>query len=389
MTKYYNFLYLYFRKSLLTLMIVVSYGASASCDLIQKSISDTDKDLNGMSLSDLQHELEGAPTQRVPRPHFRPAVTTTEEFGVLSEERDLVGFDVLGKGHEKGVVVHGKTQEGGSFAARTDIGDVPQKYKNAAGEPVNQDALVAFRTPDGRTVFISLDGVGGHGGGEVASGWVAEHLANSAKDGKSIEEAVKEAPSGFAKAIRAEHAGTPTNAGTVLVSLELKGDVATFTNVGDTRAVVFRGNDIQFRTHEQSPYGALFDVHIEKRLAELKEAGIQGKAAETQAIKELENSDYFDSPGKNSIWGGVFAENYKKGYKVEPVKSSVKLEKGDWSVLASDGMWDNMRMHEVNQILQTSPTPEEATARLRAFVKDKVLTKGGKPDNISIIVYRH
>ncbi len=309
-----------------------------------------------------------------------PKVTPGGNLGVLRIGQDVRAFDIDGKLHKDVELAYGEIKNAGRYAAKTDLGDGP-KYFNAQGEDVNQDALVIFKTNDGRSIFVSLDGVGDHGGGEIASGRVAEYLVESAKSGKTIEEAIKGAPADLVKFLNEKYPKMNKDAGTTLVSMELKGNTATFSHAGDSRAVVFRGPEVAFHTIDQSPYGELMQQRVQ---AAMQATGSDSNASRTQALRQFEESHEFFYEYKNMINGGVMGNAG-----VSPTRHTMDLQKDDWVVLASDGMWDNLRMHEVNAILATTATPEEATARLRALVRNRVQSGDGKLDNVNIIVYKH
>lgn len=300
----------------------------------------------------------------------------------LSTDHPVNAYSYDGIGHQRSPLYRGQRSSGGHFAALTDYGD-KAKYVNEMDIPINQDALSIYKTSDGRDIFLSIDGIGGHGGGEVASARIAQFIQESTMKGQSVQEAILHAPDDLKQylKINAPHLLGEHSPGATMVAMEfIDKNSVKFHGVGDSRAVVFRNRQVLFRTKDQSAYGELMDKSVEK----IKRTRF---VSETQAIHEFEEGPGFNWAYKNQIDGAILAEMDE--YVPKPQVNGLKLEKNDWVVMASDGLWDVLRIHEVESILHAARTPEEATQKIREKVRLRVLSGRAHADNINIIVYQH
>lgn len=134
-----------------------------------------------------------------------------------------------------------------SFAAGTDPG---------RRRPTNQDQARATVLPGGRILLIVADGVGGMGGGEVASAETVEAVEASFRSeigtdpGAALRGAVV-AANDRVRALQREREDIPSMATTVVVAL-VDGGEAWVLSVGDSRAYVVGQSGARQLTEDHS-----------------------------------------------------------------------------------------------------------------------------------------
>jgi PPM family protein phosphatase len=125
------------------------------------------------------------------------------------------------------------------------------------GRENNEDAVLVARTGEGDHVWILAvaDGMGGHAGGEVASRLAVETLEQRFTGSPpsdlalDLKRAYREANDRIWAEGGAESVG---HMGTTLVTAIVRGSYLTIANVGDSRAYLVRGSQVQQLTQDHS-----------------------------------------------------------------------------------------------------------------------------------------
>jgi PPM family protein phosphatase len=223
------------------------------------------------------------------------------------------------------------------FATRTHPGRVHEDNEDAVG------------VDEARKIWFVADGMGGHAGGEVASGIVRETILRSVD--LSLPDAVAAAHRAVVAAASADD--RLTGMGSTVVALGLHGDQAEVVWVGDSRSYLWRAGTLKRVSRDHSMMEMLRDA------GELSEAQVQTHPQRHVVTQTLGHG--------------------------EPVASSVRVELrgNDWMILCSDGLHDELDDAELSTLLEESETPDDAVVRL----VDAALAKGGR-DNISVVVIR-
>ncbi|MCK5941865.1 MAG: serine/threonine-protein phosphatase [Planctomycetes bacterium] len=230
------------------------------------------------------------------------------------------------------------------------------------GEPC-EDAAGVLGWRDGAVAMVVADGVGGIPGGADAARQVVTAVAaawdGSASDGNELRATTMAAIEGANRALLERPGGAAT---TVLCALVAGGELRT-CHAGDSELLVVgqRGR-IKHRTVSHSPVGY---------------------AVEAGLLDASEGMVHEDRHLLSNCVGMA-------GMRVE-VASSIRLAPRDTVVLASDGLWDNLRLEEVVELVRKGPLIGAARqlaaaceARMQAAGDDRV----GKPDDLSILLYR-
>lgn len=223
--------------------------------------------------------------------------------------------------------------------------------------PLNEDALLH----DGeRSIFAVADGVGGAEAGEVASQTAIEVLDEAFRhqtDGADIEDlmelAIQRANASIHQMAQ-EHAKFSMMA-TTIVALHIKGNVATFGHVGDSRL------------YRLTPDGQL---HRETEDHSIVEEEVRaGRMTPEQAANH---------PSKNVISRALGAE---QGVEVD--MKTMEVEDGTEFLLCTDGITRHVSDNEIRQLMVVSNNLDELCDELKQRCYDR-----GAEDNLTVVAVR-
>ncbi len=228
----------------------------------------------------------------------------------------------------------------------------------------NEDSFTVLMPPAGSpqvsqgAMFIVADGMGGMGGGDVASKTAIEEIVKTFYDPSVTHDydplpRLRNALEAANVRVRetAQSVGLPrigaTGAGMILTST---GDAVVF-NIGDSRVYRARGSYIELLTRDQSV------------MASQLEAGLVSQE-EAKLSRNVNVTAFIGQP-----------------MPISPVYSRMQTQPGDVFIICSDGLWD---LVEPNEILKAVQSPaKEAASKLIALVRQR-----GAPDNVTVIIVR-
>ena len=217
----------------------------------------------------------------------------------------------------------------------------------------NEDALLVGEGED-ETLFVVADGIGGFEAGEVASSLAVDVLKDLQPD-EPFKAAIGEANRRIVAAGRGDE--KLSGMGTTVVAIRFGGTqrepVAEVAHVGDSRAYLMRGGDMNPITEDHS------------LVAELVRSG------------DLTRDQAAEHPQKNLITRALGADE-----EVDVDTAILPIEAGDRILLCSDGLSDMVSEAGISEILADSPDDPERAARV---LLSAALDAGGN-DNISIVV---
>jgi serine/threonine protein phosphatase PrpC len=223
--------------------------------------------------------------------------------------------------------------------------------------PLNEDA---FLHDPQRTIFAVADGVGGAEAGEVASQTAIEVLDEAFRhqtEGADIEDlmelAIQRANASIHQMAQ-EHARFSMMA-TTIVALHIKGDVATFGHVGDSRL------------YRLTPDGQL---HRETEDHSIVEEEVRaGRMTPEQAANH---------PSKNVISRALGAE---QGVEVD--MKTMEVEDGTEFLLCTDGITRHVSDNELRQLMVVSNNLDDLCSELKRRCYER-----GAEDNLTVIAVR-
>lgn len=237
----------------------------------------------------------------------------------------------------------------------TDVGLVRRENQDAYAVRVSEDS--------GHTICVVCDGMGGPGGGKLASSlavnaFIDSCLANLRQDmsWEQVKETAAFAVAAANTAVYERACAEPGlyGMGTTLVSAIIRDGQAVFNNVGDSRAYLVHDGAITRLTKDHSLVEHLVD---------------QGDITEEEARCH---------PHRNLITRAL-------GPDPEALSDSYEasLELGDWLLLCTDGLIGTVTDQEMAQELNADTDDNERLGRLLELAK-----KQGAPDNVTAVLLR-
>lgn len=214
----------------------------------------------------------------------------------------------------------------------------------------------AYRT-HGRLIVVA-DGMGGHEGGEIASGIAVEMVRQTWSNGTGdpsdlLIAALSNAHNAIQDYAR-EHPEL-TGMGTTCTAAAIIGDLLYYGHVGDTRLYLIRGGGIRRVTHDHSLVQRLVD---------------SGAITEEQAAEH---------PDKNVL---VSALGMHGAVSVDVPDAGVPLEPGDTLLICTDGLHGLVSDAEMLDAASQNE-PRQACQQLVQLARDR-----GGPDNITLQIVR-
>jgi serine/threonine protein phosphatase PrpC/sugar phosphate permease len=228
-------------------------------------------------------------------------------------------------------------------------------YQIDQGAPPAPAEASVLSTAGPGVLLMVCDGMGGAAAGEVASALAAETICRTLSENRAQPDLLA-ALAAANEAIyresrrRADARGMGTTATAALV----RDDHLLVAQVGDSRAYLFRGTDLQRLTRDQSLAAAMIDEGI----------------LSPEKLKDFRR--------KNVVLQALGVEEA-----VTPVVTKVDLEPRDAILLCSDGLHGQVDEEQILSILCRSDQPaEQVQALLRAALDT------GAPDNVTIVLAR-
>jgi protein phosphatase len=220
-------------------------------------------------------------------------------------------------------------------------------------EPDDDDAFRAR----GRLLVVA-DGMGGHEGGEIASGIAVETVRQTWSSGAGDPSELLIAALGKAHAAIQDYAREHpelAGMGTTCTAAALIGGLLYYGHVGDTRLYLIRGGAIRRVTHDHSLVQRLVDT---------------GVITEAQAA---------DHPDRNVL---VAALGMSGAVSVDVPDAAIPLEPGDTLLICTDGLHGLVSEPELADAA-TRSEPRQACRQLVQMARDR-----GGPDNITLQIVR-
>jgi PPM family protein phosphatase len=230
-------------------------------------------------------------------------------------------------------------------------------------ETPNEDAAGIFELSDGSAVVAVADGVGGHRGADQASALMLETLAVELEQ---VERGVCDMRTAILNALEVANRAVVAlgiGAGTTILIVELRERSMRTFHVGDSQALLTgpRGK-LKLVTTAHSPIGYALEA---------------GVLLEEEALRH---------EARHLLSNMIGLENMH----IE-VGSVMELAPRDTLVVASDGLFDNLRLDEIAQLARQG-TAIEACATLIEACRTRMAEDGplhpSKPDDLSVVLFR-
>ena len=213
--------------------------------------------------------------------------------------------------------------------------------------PQNQDSI---HMDDGQGLWVLADGMGGHEGGEIASAIACEEIPAAIADGKPLQEALRLAHRKILA--RGEQQPALRGLGTTVVVIHQRGHEYELAWSGDSRIYRWRNGRLQQLSEDHSIVARMLRAGL-----------ISDEQARTHPHQHV----------ISSCLGTTSGDGLEIGYKLET------WEKGDWLLLCSDGLTDELEDDAIAAILQQHSDLDAASQTLL----QSALDAGGR-DNVSV-----
>ena len=220
----------------------------------------------------------------------------------------------------------------------------------------NEDALGVFEGSDGHVCLVVADGVGGLANGHEASAFVVAKIKEwmSKENPPTLEEFIKKANDALMEKI--------PRAGTTISVVEVNGAALLSSHAGDsTTMVVGQKGRVKLKVDNHSPVGMSESL---------------GLIDEDQALHHPKRHYLNNMLGDPALW----VETHE-----------MTLAARDTVLLASDGLWDNLYISEVVDIIRAGKL-SDAALMLANAATSRMDTPGtpspSKPDDLTFILYR-
>lgn len=210
---------------------------------------------------------------------------------------------------------------------------------------VNEDVI---GWDEASSFWFVADGMGGHASGDVASRVVKETLLGEALS-LPLADAIRKAHETVAATAKTNTAYD--NMGSTVVATRIADRQAEIAWVGDSRAYLWRDDELSAITRDHS---YLEMLRTQENLSEEQLRGHPNRNLVTRTL-------------------GIGTP--------EPSVAKLPLQRRDWLLLCSDGLNDELEDREIAEVLRTHTEPERATEALI----EAALAKGGR-DNVSAVV---
>ncbi len=303
-----------------------------------------------------------------PRPSGRePQDATARETAKASKEDSKPAASPAPAARRRAFIpqpkpVMARQRRGLAYGIASDVGMARENNEDACFGMQWHSITVDDRPDFG--FFVVADGMGGHLDGERASGIAVHTLATemlarvyvpllrnfSASDSPTILEALMAASEAANLAV----IKTVPGGGTTLSAVAIVGNLAYLVHVGDSRAYLIHGDQIEQLTTDHT---------LVQRLIEMNELSPQ----------EAENY-----PQKNVLYRAIGQnENLKMERLIRTLPPAAHV------LICSDGLWDCVESDALREITLAAASPQDACDQLVQLANER-----GGSDNISVIVLR-
>lgn len=226
-------------------------------------------------------------------------------------------------------------------------------YTNIGDRDCNEDSLYFGENDQGEHLLLVADGLGGHGGGEIASGIAAKTISERFCKGElDIAEAIAEAN----QEILAVQTDVTKKCKSTVAAVYIKGDEIIAAHVGDSRIYAFSEGRIVYQSVDHSA------SQLAVSMGEITPDQIRGHSDRNILTKAL----------------GA-AESVKAA--VRPIP----LDETDALLLCSDGFWEYVTEEDMLSALDSTETAHDWLAEMIG-IQQKAEAIGEKDNNSAIVL---
>ena len=233
-------------------------------------------------------------------------------------------------------------------------------YSNIGDSLVNEDTADVYE--GAVSAYILADGLGGHGGGDVASRLVADVVKTTVSQEQTLSKELLIKCFRQAQEILLAQQRALNRQGamkTTLVILLISGNTAMWGHIGDSRLYYIKKGKVKSRTLDHSVPQMLV------KMKKIKEKDIRHHSDRNILIKVM-----------GVEWGG------KDMFDIDC--SGMKLSTGDCFVLCSDGLWEWVE----DKVIASLASQNANASSIACQLVDEAYSNGmgSSRDNITVVV---
>ena len=231
-------------------------------------------------------------------------------------------------------------------------------FSKTGERPHNEDA-VRMLSEKNRSVFALGDGLGGHGGGDVASACATEEAVDVFRRERNPENYLSHAFEAAQGRImeKKQSGGTMRNMKSTMVLLQIENGCARWGHIGDSRLYYFRNGRMQGRTLDHS-VPQMLALSGQIREDEIRHHGDRNRVLRSLGTSWEESSAY-------------------------TLSKPVKADSGTAFLMCSDGFWELIQERDMERTLNSSESVAQWLKKMEMIVLEN--GTGTKMDNYSAI----
>jgi serine/threonine protein phosphatase PrpC len=256
-----------------------------------------------------------------------------------------------------------------SVGMASDIGIVRSLNEDSVSALELTNILQSVSTPYG--LYMVADGMGGHEAGEEASKIAVEYITRKIigsfngtfkpsedKARQILEHAVFSANREIYKIAELKN----NNMGTTIVIAYLANSRAFILNVGDARAYLYSNRRLKLITQDHSLVYRLYKI---------------GQLSYDEIYRHPQSNQILCALGEPKLQQSLVNLAEKANH---PYFFNIIMERGDGILLCTDGLWQMIPDHQIEEVLNNNSQPQHAVDELINLANEN-----GGDDNISLI----
>ena len=224
-------------------------------------------------------------------------------------------------------------------------------YTSKGGRDSNEDFVGCAYSADGAVAAL-CDGLGGEGGGDIASRIAADVIVDEPYDTDDDRKWLADRINLADERIKKEQTRLNNRMKSTVVALKITGSKAVWAHAGDSRLYYIHDSAIAEVTADHT-------VAFKKYLA-----------------GEITRGEIASDEDRNSLLNCIGIENFRVEY------GSAEIVKGDAFMLCCDGLWENLQDQEILFDYLKATTAERWAELMLLRAVDRMEADG---DNLSVI----
>ncbi len=233
------------------------------------------------------------------------------------------------------------------------------------GRHYNEDACGHWHSGEALCCVLA-DGAGGHGGGDIASRLVVEHVLKTfagqpGADAPSLANILRSTNRAVIDARVPSTARADMHSTVVSLVIDFVRHRAIWAHAGDSRLYWFRGRRIQRQTRDHSLVQSLVDAGL------------------------LRPEDARSHPNRSELRSALGVDD--SHLEVDHCGQAQPVDAGDVFLLCTDGLWEHVTEAQLESTLAQAATPRDWLTALEHLVEAATRQRGGHDNFTALTVW--